>query len=148
MSSSWSSSSDRDEDDPDYDESDFSDGDNTEYDYDSEDETDDFSDSENEPVTEQSWFLMSDPFNDSRPDPLPDYVDDGQAVIKAGVPTFENESQAFCAFFDEHMVTQLCLWTNERAEDFFRVRVDKNNNMSTIKKVSRFVISQNGIKNS
>ena len=130
MSSSESSSSDMDGNDPDYDESDFSDDDNTEYDYDSEDETDEFSDSETEPVTEQGWCLMADPFNDLRPDPLPEYVDDGQAFIKAGVPTFENESQAFCAFFDEQMITQLCMWTNERADEFFRVRVDENNNTS------------------
>ena len=101
--------------------SDISDSDDSEYE--SEVESDD-----NDPVMDDGWAMMPDPFSDTRSSPLPEYEGDSQASLKDGVNRFESENDAFYAFFDSEIVGELCIWMNERAEQFFRVRLEEDEN--------------------
>ena len=121
-------SSEDDEYEPNSDDEDLSDSESSEYD--SEDDMDDmFYESYEEPAVDvDGWGLMIDPFNDVRPNPLPVYPDDGQAKLKDSVDIFECESDAFLAFFDLEIINKLCTWMNQRAEEYFKLRLEANEN--------------------
>ena len=95
MTNTMSSSDDEYE--PSVDYSDISDSDDSEYE--SEVESDD-----NDPVMDDGWAMMPDPFSDVRPSPLPEYEGDSQASLKDGVNRFESESDAFYAFFIQKLL--------------------------------------------
>ena len=94
----------------DSDDSDFSD-----IEFDSDEE---FSD-ENEPVVEDGWQYMSDPYSDARPDPLP-LVTAAPASLASCVPHFSSPHEAFRYYFDDELIDKMCTWMNKRAAEYFR----------------------------
>ena len=75
---------------------------------------------ENEPIVEEGWSFMADPFKDERPDPLPDFTTDATG-ISGHVSQFQCPRDAFTYFFDSEVMDKLCEWMNNRANEYFAV---------------------------
>ena len=76
-----------------------------------------------EPVTDQGWRFMGDPFSDSCPELLTLFVAaagdaDPAIVYTPTVPSFSSPKDAFMHIFDSDVMDSLCLWMNERADKY------------------------------
>ena len=85
-----------------------------------------YDDSDPEPLEEDGWKFMSDPFSDARPDIVPTFAgvsaqdSDNPALHSVlSVPTpFVEPKDAFLYIFDYEVIDNLCRWMNERASIF------------------------------
>ena len=76
----------------------------SDYEYDSDDIPDDA-----EPVVDQGWRFVGDPFTDARPDPVPLFagaIDDADPAILSTttVPSFTSPKDALMHFFDNNSI--------------------------------------------
>lgn len=72
-----------------------------------------------EPIVDEGWQFITDPFCDKRPDPPPDFTE-GDNGISVCAPDFTCPRDAFCFFFCDDDIDRLCEWMNARAEEYFR----------------------------
>ena len=76
-----------------------------------------------EPVVDQGWRFVGDPFTDARPDPVPLFtgaIDDADPAILSTtiVPSFTSPKDAFMHIFDNNVVDAMCTWMNERTDKY------------------------------
>ena len=76
------------------------------------------------PTTQTDFTLLSDPFSDTRPNPLPtcntDFPDVHPSIILHHEASAMSALDCFQLFMGKDVVAALCLWTNTRAAYFFR----------------------------
>lgn len=102
---------------------------NSETDEDSSDdeieESDDLSDLD-EIITESGWRLISDIFGDTRPDTIPPFTSEYSGINPILTEAeFSQPGVAFQQFFDDELVSAMCLWINEKADVFFQQNPQK-----------------------
>ena len=92
----------------------------SEFSGDSEEEDWDAEVGREDPLSEEGWDILANFDLDQRPDDIPVFDGgDPNGSVRQEVPEFAHPVDAFCYFFDEDLVQQLCDWTNERAEGYF-----------------------------
>ena len=64
------------------------------------------------------WNMVTEFHLDQRPHRRPAFTGK-PAGIAEGVDLFEEQADAFYAFFEVQLVTALCVWCNKRAAQFF-----------------------------
>lgn len=82
---------------------------------------------------EGGWRLIADIFNDSREDPLPEYMSNQCGIRAAHEHQFTSASGAFKQFLDKDIIGKLCEWANKRATMFFTEHPEKMGKVNSVK---------------
>ena len=82
--------------------------------------------------TDHLWEMISDFHADKRPHRRPPFTGK-PAGIAEGVEIFDEQKDAFFAFYTETVVTALCVWCNKRAEQYFEKHPTRQGKVNSLK---------------